>query len=325
MRIIYNAFNSKNGQQHIIGNIYTIMNTGKSFNDIEFSYELRNGFIFIDHFIEEGKHKSYLYKYCYFEHDSIYGEELQEKPIMLPEYIIKDNFDKIKENEEIKYLMNDDILYLSFSIPFGQTQTIDELVKLTYEKAYNKIIEYIRDNELIRQKITDIYLNESRIYFIYEKFYNYSDNDEESSYTIKLLGYTTNKKLADEIYTNGYISGRNIIVTDEMLKLQNVIIKKPEYVYVEVYYEEDKIEDIVGLKKSAYFNFKFIQANRKCENLIPDDLRNPDPVKVQYEKNEAHFYFRYKVSENYIDKKEFTQKIQDLAIHYILFRSNYEK
>ena len=328
MRILYNAFNSKNLSQHIIGNIEVVMEKIQSFDDVKFSYNLKNGYVFIDHVIEDGAHKSYLYKYCYFDQNSVYGEDIKEKPIMIPEYIYKDKGSRIKElkhKEEIIYLENEDVLYIAFTYPFGKYQVIEDLVKQTYDQSLNKLVEYVKENNFIRQKITDIYLNENRVYFLYEKIYDYEDNDEEMNYQIELIGYTTNKDLADEICFNGYIQGRDIIVTDEMLKIQGLLIEKPKWVYVEVFYEndEDKIEEIAGLKKSAYFNFSFIKPNQRDNDLnkISDILSKDD---VRYEKEEGHFYFKCHTN-HYMNKKEFSQYVQDLAIHYIVFRNQYEK
>lgn len=325
MRIIFNAFNNKNKQQHIIGNIDVVMKKEKSFSNVEFEYKLKNGYVFMDHFLEDGMHKSYLYKYCYFEHDSVYGEELKEKPIMLPQKILTDQCDrllKLQNQTDIEYINNHDILYIAFVYPFPKTQTIEKLTEMMYDKAVNKLTEYVKENNVVREKINDIYMNENRVYLIYERFYT-RENDEELDYQIKLLGYTTNKELADEIFFNGYFSGRDIIVTDELPKIQGVIFEKPRWIYVEVEYEEDKIEEIVGLKKSVYFNFKFIQPNQKCSKLLEPSLATGKIPLVQYEKNAGHFYFRMEIT-RYMDRQELSQVVQDTAINYILFRKNYE-
>lgn len=329
MRIIFNVFNNKNKAQHIIGNIDIVLEKNKSYSELNISYKLKNGYIFIDHNVEDGIYKSYLYKYCYFEKGSVYGEELQEKPIMLPPYITKDTGERIsqlKGKTEIKYLPDEDILYIAFLWPFGKTQTIDSLIDISFDKAVNKLIEFVRDNEPIKRKITDLYLNENRKYFLYERIHDYKQNDDDENYRIKLLGYTTNKELADEIYTNGYFSGRDIVVTDEMPKIQSVLIERPKWVYVEVSYEEEDIKDIVGLKKSAYFNFRFIQPNSNCSALVEHDEldRLLNPTMVVYEKGYGHFWFKYEITD-IINKEELSQQIQDLAIHYILFRERYEK
>lgn len=333
MRILYNAFNSKNLYQHIIGNIEVTMEKIKTFDEIKFSYNLKNGYVFIDHFIEDGVHKSYLYKYCYFDQNSVYGEDIREKPIMIPDYIYNDKGSRVKElknKEEIIYLQCDDVLYITFICPFGEANVIEDLVKQTYEKALDKLINYVKENEFVKQKITDIYMNENKVYFIYEKNYEYEDNDEEMNYQVELMGYTTNKDLADEICFNGYIQGKDIIVTDEMPKIQGLLIDKPKYVYVEVFYEnedEEKIKEIIGLKKSAYFSFRFINPTKKYRDLkiIPkNSMFNLPTPSVQYEKDEGHFYFRCETN-NYMNKKEFSQYVQELAINYIVFRNQYEK